>query len=566
MIRNAAIANIKSAQESMVEMLEGDVKDASLQLSHLVYNDNCNFLQMAAETDTDSISVKNKKNRKLENAFQIAVTPKQDIVSMQIYMKDGKGTSLKDDLMLSSQEVKDSSWYRQALEHMNTVSIGAYDTGMISLTHSRQRRWEFIIAAALSPDRSLDRSGKLEMTALFYKSDFGRLVNEYEKKPLLGISMVMDEKKRVIYKGKQGDAGEWYLTQLTECQEGVFHKNVKLYQAEQKEKFTYVISEMPSTGWKVINIVPTSYLTKRLYQIALIMLLVLLVLFGLFFLFSRYFLGDILLPVHTLVEGMKEVQDGNLEVHLESQGQYEIQQMIHSFNRMVKILKVSIEENELAQMRKHEAEIQAMQSQINPHFLVNALNSISFMAKVSKYEGIRKMAESLIRIISCSFRSNISFYTLREEIEILDSFIYLMEIRYSEGFEVEYDVDETCLDCLVPRLILQPLVENSIVHGFNEEDIGHLKVSASRENGFLLLKVWDDGCGINEEQVKKILSDYEQPPKGSTGIGMRNVISRLRLNFGDLFHTEIHSVTKEYTEIILRLPVLEGINEKGTDC
>lgn len=207
-----------------------------------------------------------------------------------------------------------------------------------------------------------------------------------------------------------------------------------------------------------------------------------------------------------------------------------------------------------------------MQSQINPHFLVNALNSISFMAKVSKYEGIRKMAESLIRIISCSFRSNISFYTLREEIEILDSFIYLMEIRYSEGFEVEYDVDETCLDCLVPRLILQPLVENSIVHGFNEEDIGHLKVSASRENGFLLLKVWDDGCGINEEQVKKILSDYEQPPKGSTGIGMRNVISRLRLNFGDLFHTEIHSVTKEYTEIILRLPVLEGINEKGTDC
>lgn len=357
MIRNAAIANIKSAQESMVEMLEGDVKDASLQLSHLVYNDNCNFLQMAAETDTDSISVKNKKNRKLENAFQIAVTPKQDIVSMQIYMKDGKGTSLKDDLMLSSQEVKDSSWYRQALEHMNTVSIGAYDTGMISLTHSRQRRWEFIIAAALSPDRSLDRSGKLEMTALFYKSDFGRLVNEYEKKPLLGISMVMDEKKRVIYKGKQGDAGEWYLTQLTECQEGVFHKNVKLYQAEQKEKFTYVISEMPSTGWKVINIVPTSYLTKRLYQIALIMLLVLLVLFGLFFLFSRYFLGDILLPVHTLVEGMKEVQDGNLEVHLESQGQYEIQQMIHSFNRMVKILKVSIEENELAQMRKHEAEI-----------------------------------------------------------------------------------------------------------------------------------------------------------------------------------------------------------------
>ncbi len=567
MIRNAAIANIKSAQGSMVEMLEGDVKDASLQLSHLVYNNNGNFLQMAAETDTDSISVRNKKNASLENAFQIAVTPKQDIVSMQIYMKDGKGTSLKDDLRLSSEEVRNSIWYGRALEYKNTVTIGTYDTGLISLTRSKQRRWEFIIAAALAPDRALDRSGKLEVTALFYKSDFGRLVSECEKNPLLGTAMVMDEKDQVIYKGRAGDAGEWYLDQLHGYQEGVFHKSVKLYQEEQKvKKYTYVISEMPTTGWKIINIVPTSNLTKRFNQIALVMLAVLLVLFVLFFLFSRYFLRDILMPVHTLVEGMKAVQDSNLEVHLEPQGQYEIRQMMHSFNRMVKMLKVSIEENELAQTRKHEAEIKALQSQINPHFLVNALNSIRFMAKVSKYEGIRKMAESLIRIVSCSFRSNISFYTLREEMEILDSYIYLMEIRYSEGFEVEYDVEESCMECLVPRLILQPLVENSVVHGFNEEDVGHLKVSAKREGGFLMLKVWDDGCGISEEQAMKILSGHEQTPEDSTSIGMGNVISRLKLNFGELFHMEIHSVLKEYTEIILQLPILEGTDEEGTDC
>ena len=109
--------------------------------------------------------------------------------------------------------------------------------------------------------------------------------------------------------------------------------------------------------------------------------------------------------------------------------------MIHSFNRMVRELKASIEENEQVQQKKHQAEVRALQSQINPHFLVNTLNSIRFMAQVSKFDGIRKMAEALIKILSCSFRGSISFYTVREELDVLDSYLYLMKIRYSDGFE-----------------------------------------------------------------------------------------------------------------------------------
>ena len=101
------------------------------------------------------------------------------------------------------------------------------------------------------------------------------------------------------------------------------------------------------------------------------------------------------------------------------------------------------------------------------------------MAQVSRFDGIRKMAEALIKILSCSFRGSISFYTVREELDVLDSYIYLMKIRYSDGFEVEYQIDRGCLDYKMPRLILQPIVENSIVHGLaeKEDDIGHLKIS-----------------------------------------------------------------------------------------
>lgn len=328
-----------------------------------------------------------------------------------------------------------------------------------------------------------------------------------------------------------------------------------------------MVSVVSPNGWKVVNFIPTKSLTSGLNRFVAILLLVIVVLFILFYYFSSYFLRNILTPVHNVVEGMALVQAGNLETHLEPEGQYEIRQMIHSFNRMVRKLKNLIEENKIAQDKKHEAEIKALQSQINPHFLVNTLNSIRFMAQVSKFEGIRRMAESLIRIVSCSFRSNISFYTLKEELEVLDSYLYLMKIRYSEGFDAEFHIEESCLDFLVPRLILQPLVENSIVHGFNGEDFGHLVISAKRESQQMLITVWDNGQGMTKEKIWKVLHPEEQRDNDNTSIGLENVIARLKLNFGEECQIEIHSELEKFTEIILKLPIAkEEKDEKSIDC
>lgn len=278
------------------------------------------------------------------------------------------------------------------------------------------------------------------------------------------------------------------------------------------------------------------------------------ILFFLFYCFSWYFLKNTLNPVHQVIEGMEEVQKGNLETQIVPAGQSEIRKMVHSFNRMVRILKTSLEETRKAEEMKHNAEIRALQSQINPHFIVNSLNSIRFMAQVSKFDGIRKMAEALIRIVSCSFRRNISFYTLREEIEVLDSYLYLMKIRYSDGFETEYQIASECLNCLVPRLILQPLVENSVVHGFNGEDMGLLKISAELEDGKLVLGVWDNGRGMTEKEMQEIYRGKERSRDDNSSIGLENVISRLRLNYGDACEIRMESELGQYTRITLKLP------------
>ena len=444
MIRNAAVSNIKSAQGSMKDMIEGDIKDASIQLSHMIYNDNGNFLWLAGQTDSDSVSERNEMTEQLEEAFQIAASPKQDIVSMKMYMKDGRSTYLKDDLRLSSEEVKGSKWYHQALEEANTVTVGTYDTSAMPLLYTRQRKWEFIIAAALSPDRMLDRSEKVEVAVLLYKSDIGDLIKEYEKKAIIGKTLIVDEQGSIIYEGHAGEEGIWYLNQMNKNNLGIFEQKVQCYgKGNQKDSYTYVITQIDDTDWKIINFIPTYQLTQKINKIALCMFVVLVILFALFYYFSRYFLRNILTPVHHVVEGMGEIPKNNFDIRLEAEGQYEIARMIDSFNQMVRMLKESIEEKERAQEKKHEAEIRALQSQINPHFLVNSLNSIRFMAQVSKYEGIRKMAESLIKIVTCSFRSNISFYSLREEIEVLDSYLYLMKILSICSFDIPHPSSHT---------------------------------------------------------------------------------------------------------------------------
>ncbi len=190
---------------------------------------------------------------------------------------------------------------------------------------------------------------------------------------------------------------------------------------------------------------------------------------------------------------------------------------------------------------------------------MNSLNSIRFIAQMSKYESIARMAEALIKILSCSFRSNTGFYSLKEELEVLDSFIYLMKIRYSDGFDIKYEIEESCLSCLVPRLILQPVVENSIVHGFSGlmDEMGIIWMTAREADGFLFLEIRDNGKGMSEEELSRILNGEEEKEgkKDHVSIGITNVKTRLTLNYGESCEFEMESGKGRFTRTSIRIPI-----------
>ena len=556
-MERSAITNIRNAQASIESSLSKAIRDISLQLSHLVYVNDGEVMELASGMDSGDQQRYDSRNR-LSEVFRVAMVPSQDTISAMFYLKDGCTVYLKDEIRIPKEVMEQEAWYRQALAGPNVVSVGAFDTSRQNLTYSRLKSGEFVLAAAFSPDYQADRSGKMEMGSLFSVTHVGEVIRGFNRDEQLGTTFILDSSGSLIFAGDRYQEDSRLLKGLTSKEAGVYKTAFDAQGNGRRQGYTIVVSDVEENGWKIVSCVRTARLTASYNQVTLASILVISLLFLLFYLFSRYFLGQIITPLHTVVEGMKEMEEGNLTVHVEPAGQSEIRTMIHSFNRMVRELKASIEENEQVQQKKHQAEVRALQSQINPHFLVNTLNSIRFMAQVSKFDGIRKMAEALIKILSCSFRGSISFYTVREELDVLDSYIYLMKIRYSDGFEVVYDIDETCLDCKVPRLILQPIVENSIVHGLaeKEDDIGHLTVRLKASGDSLIFTVEDDGRGMTEEEIRQLLTHRERAEGDNTSIGVENVLSRLKLNFGSRYGIRMESQPGQYTKTILTIPLM----------
>ena len=557
-MERSAITNIRNAQASIESSLSKAIRDISLQLSHLVYVNDGEVMELASGMDSGDQQQRYDSRNRLSEVFRVAMVPSQDTISAMFYLKDGCTVYLKDEIRIPKEIMEQEAWYRQALAGPNVVSVGAFDTSRQNLTYSRLKSGEFVLAAAFSPDYQADRSGKMEMVSLFSVTHVGEVIRGFNRDEQLGTTFILDSSGSLIFAGDRYQEASRLLKGLTSKEAGVYKTAFDAQGNGRRQGYTIVVSDVEENGWKIVSCVRTARLTASYNQVTLASILVISLLFLLFYLFSRYFLGQIITPLHTVVEGMKEMEEGNLTVHVEPAGQSEIRTMIHSFNRMVRELKASIEENEQVQQKKHQAEVRALQSQINPHFLVNTLNSIRFMAQVSKFDGIRKMAEALIKILSCSFRGSISFYTVREELDVLDSYLYLMKIRYSDGFEVVYDIDETCLDCKVPRLILQPIVENSIVHGLaeKEDDIGHLTVRLKASGDSLIFTVEDDGRGMTEEEIRQLLTHRERAEGDNTSIGVENVLSRLKLNFGSRYGIRMESQPGQYTKTILTIPLL----------
>ena len=279
---------------------------------------------------------------------------------------------------------------------------------------------------------------------------------------------------------------------------------------------------------------------------------------------SWYISNKISNPVTQLEKSMKKVTSGNFDTRIRiNSGVSEVVAFTESFNQMVSKIQELIKQNQIEHELKRKMELEALQSQINPHFLYNTLDSIVWMAESKHNDEVILMVNALAGLFRISISGGKRIITLKDELKHAEHYMLIQKNRYTDKFIYETDIQEDTLDLLVPKLMLQPLLENALYHGIQYlMDMGYIRVEAKRVDENLYIRVSDNGIGMSAEKVQNI---FNEKTKTWHGVGVNNVNERIKILFGEEYGITFESEIEKGTTVIIKLPKVcneENINEE----
>jgi two-component system sensor histidine kinase YesM len=517
------------------------------------------YLQQALENESSegesSVIEKMTEYEMGSRAFSDILLNRTDISSIMVF---GRQSLLIYKTLYTYRNVlvdySAQEWYQKAVDHPQSAVItgpnrhiffSVSNEPTLSLSRVVQNYQDGSFLGVILIDMNLNEIGKIcesfqahddqdsvlcilnEKGELVYEQQDGKeILNFEEKETLEQLNLAMQESESSYFKTNFN--GNSYLT---------------------------TIGEMERTGWRVINfssyhnVISSLRSTTVLLFFAVVcaLILTLIVLNGI--------LSGIIRPLNKLQEHMERVDIENLNEQVSIGGNDEIGSLSRNFNRMLERIDHLKGQVIQEQENKRRYELQALQAQINPHFLYNTLDSIIWMAETDD-KNIVPMTEALAKLFRISLNKGNEEIPLSEEIEHVKNYLIIQSMRYEDKFTYEIHVDKEVEPCRIIKLILQPVVENCIYHGIKpKKGTGHIEIRAYREAEFLKIEISDDGCGMTQEMCDKILSDEIEPENISgSGIGIKNVNERIRLRFGERYGLNYYGEPGRGTTVVYTLP------------
>lgn len=383
-------------------------------------------------------------------------------------------------------------------------------------------------------------------------------ISKIYKSKLLSHSsdfFIMDEEKNIVSaldKTKLGTRLEkkYDDSRLNSNSKGYFNADI------DGRKFIVTYYNLSRTGWKLVNLVPLHELSEDTKVIQNITLYAVTVSFALCLLVIVLFSLKVLSPLKQIRKSMKHLENENFNVTIDVRGNDEIALLGQSFNKMSKRLGELINEVYAVQIKQKEAELKALQSQINPHFLYNTLDTIYWMCRIEKANESSNLVQALSKLFRLSLNSGNEFTTVKNEVEHLNFYITIQEKRFKDMIGFNIKVSEEALKCKVVKLILQPLVENAIHHGIEKKGTkGRVEINIYRKEDTLFYVVSDDGAGADEAELNSLLAKVEE---GNRGFGIKNVNDRIKIYFGNDYGIQFRTSPGEGTTVIVTQPFING--------
>lgn len=312
----------------------------------------------------------------------------------------------------------------------------------------------------------------------------------------------------------------------------------------------------------VYQLVPITDALKNVAYVFLAVLAAVIFIGALLIFISAKISNTITQPINRLIVQMETVESGKLSLQPEVY-HGEMQVLAEKFDHMVSQVHMMFEEVKETEKEKREMEMLALQAQINPHFLYNTLNSILWLSELQGADKVTQMLDSLIKVLQYTVDNTKEFVRVRDEVAFIHNYIRILNFRYFERFSFIFDIKEDTLEYEMPRFILQPLVENAVLHGFDNNDLNAtVKLSIHLQDGELFLCVSDDGRGMPEEKIREILHTDSSSKKSLNKIGLYNVNQRICLTYGEEYAIHIDSKVGCFTKVTVRIPAQNAAGEE----
>lgn len=535
-LSNENLAQVSSRLDTIIE-------DMIIASNAIALNED--ILEVLIDDDLSTFERMKKLQPSIDNIDAANLYPYTvEITLMDFY---GNIFSTGSNMNHNYQDMIKEEWYRQA-----EVSKGFF-------------QWIGPTQTYFGPYTDADGFTMVRLIRKDYIQPCGVLLlhmyNEKKVKNLLSYNNKLAGTNRYILNNKGGVILSSHENQEPFDVEGAWREGQLNQDTDQitQDGESFFISTYPidKTDWLLVQSIPYETLmgesiTYRNFSISINLLFVLLVVLIAFFLSGR------LTKSHRqLSQLMASVEQGDFSVRSEVSGSYEIDTLSHSFNTMTDRINELIVDIKTESEMRQKVKLEALQAQINPHFLMNTLNGIKWLCIIENAKTAEKMLRDLGVILEGAMGKYDEFISIEEEIKCLESYIRLQRMRYGHIFKVDFSIEESCYPLKIPVLLLQPIVENCILHAFEDlEEEGHIRIAIKRENEFVIIVIEDDGTGFNTRNSAK---GGEGHKKGYSSIGIENVKERIQLYYGSSCGLHIESNIGEGT--VVTITIKEIINE-----
>lgn len=539
-------SNVRSENQQLVEQVNSSLN--SYLRSMIRLSDSISYgVIKNADLEADAIG------EKLQLLYDNNTTLVENIV---LFDASGKVLATAPPATLKSGvDATRLDWFSRALEQ--TENIHFSNPTVQSMFVSTDGSYSYVVSLSCAVELTYDT--RTEQGVLLITLKYGGIAELFANTALVngGYIYLMGADGTILYHPKQ----QLIATgRFTEHSDYAFALPDGSHTLETKQgRSTLVVRSVGYTGWKVVGVIPQVGLTLDTVRDLLFLLMIFLVYFELLVLINALISRSLTRPIRQLENSVRELERGEGEA-IYIGGSYEVQSLGSSVQQMVDQLK----KLNLDVVREHEErqkhELDALQAQINPHFLYNTLDIIVWMIEKNKPGEAVKIVTALARLFRISLSRGRNFICVRDELEHTRNYLTIQQMRYKDKFTYTIDAAEETLDLAVIKLVVQPIVENAIYHSMDFMDgEGEIRVLARVENGELLISVSDNGIGMPQELVDRLLVEHFPISKGS-GVGLKNVNERIRLYAGDAYGVTIESELDAGTTITLHLPAVPYAN------